>query len=456
MNKKIFVIMMVVIFALINCLALAADYEEDDAIVFVGLNEAVSALEGGGFSSLDSTDKVDPNATIRVQLDGTYLNFVDSNGAVVNPQIINDRTMVPMRKIFETFNAEVEWEEATRTVTATTAEKVIKLTIDNNNASVRDVATGTEKAITLDSAPVIRDDRTLVPVRFIAESLNKEVGWDGNARTVIIMDLDELAKRLEKSAPALKKLFDMNLESVNSFKSSSVIDGTIAYKDDAGSQTIKIAGNANVASNKQEEMEGEISVAITGDGGELASAVSNSGYDDLNAKVVLKGDKLYVGIKENGQYVWTDASSSLSTINNVSIAYNVDKINSYRAVVDLIKTSIGELNGNSYETIRNVVDTFGLVLTDNNVTLVDNGPTKELTIKLDVGDLVDAFSSGSEDGVGLVFTVKLIAENGLIKAENMNLDGNFNIAGETLDIDLGINSVYDEVNTDFVIEAPVL
>ena len=56
----------------------------------------------------------------------------------------------------------------------------------------------------------------------------------------------------------------------------------------------------------------------------------------------------------------------------------------------------------------------------------------------------------------MVFTVKLIAENGLIKTENMNLDGNFNIAGESLDIDLGINSVYNEVNTDFVIEAPVL
>ena len=45
---------------------------------------------------------------IEVQLDGVTLNFTDSEGNTVNPQMINNRTMVPMRKIFEIFKAEVD------------------------------------------------------------------------------------------------------------------------------------------------------------------------------------------------------------------------------------------------------------------------------------------------------------------------------------------------------------
>ena len=38
----------------------------------------------------------DPNS-INVQVNGNFINFTDNEGNKVNPQIINDRTMVPMR-----------------------------------------------------------------------------------------------------------------------------------------------------------------------------------------------------------------------------------------------------------------------------------------------------------------------------------------------------------------------
>ena len=46
---------------------------------------------------------------------------------------------------------------------------------------------GEETEIKLDSAPTIVNGRTLVPVRFIAESLEKKVGWDAENKTVIII-----------------------------------------------------------------------------------------------------------------------------------------------------------------------------------------------------------------------------------------------------------------------------
>ena len=51
---------------------------------------------------------------ILVQLNGELIDFTDSNGLKVEPQIVNDRTMVPMRKIFEVLGAEVQWEGETR------------------------------------------------------------------------------------------------------------------------------------------------------------------------------------------------------------------------------------------------------------------------------------------------------------------------------------------------------
>ena len=46
---------------------------------------------------------------IQVQLDGNYIDFTDNMGNKVEPKMINSRTMVPMRKIFEVLGAEVEW-----------------------------------------------------------------------------------------------------------------------------------------------------------------------------------------------------------------------------------------------------------------------------------------------------------------------------------------------------------
>ena len=73
---------------------------------------------------------------ISVILNGEYVDFTDELGNVVEPQLINDRTMVPMRKIFEVFGANVQWDGETETVTAVTEEKTLKLQINNPVAKV--------------------------------------------------------------------------------------------------------------------------------------------------------------------------------------------------------------------------------------------------------------------------------------------------------------------------------
>jgi len=111
---------------------------------------------------------------IGVRLNGNLINFKNE------PLIINDRTMVPFREIFEYFEANVEWDEKERSVTAERDRKTVSLKIGSADAIVAG------KATKLDSPPVIIDSRTYVPLRFIAEGLDASVSWNGQTRTVSI------------------------------------------------------------------------------------------------------------------------------------------------------------------------------------------------------------------------------------------------------------------------------
>ena len=98
----------------------------------------------------------------------------------VPPQIIDGRTMVPMRKIFEELGAVVGWFGDRQEIWANKGANVICMTI-NHNALYKNT-----EEIGLDVAPCIVSGRTLVPVRAVSDSLGANVEWDANTRTVYI------------------------------------------------------------------------------------------------------------------------------------------------------------------------------------------------------------------------------------------------------------------------------
>mgnify|MGYP002520308518 CR=1 FL=1 len=104
----------------------------------------------------------------------------------VAAQIINDRTMLPMRSIFERVGANVSWIEEERIIIATKGKKLITMQIDNPLMSVQSITNDEIVKIELDSPPIIKDDSTIVPVRAVAESLGYPVEWDAQTYTVNI------------------------------------------------------------------------------------------------------------------------------------------------------------------------------------------------------------------------------------------------------------------------------
>ena len=98
----------------------------------------------------------------------------------VAPIIANARTMLPVRYVAEALGATIGWDGATSTATLTTADTEIKITVGASEAVVNG------QAVTLDSPAFIENDRTYMPVRFVAETLGATVAWDGATSTATI------------------------------------------------------------------------------------------------------------------------------------------------------------------------------------------------------------------------------------------------------------------------------
>lgn len=96
------------------------------------------------------------------------------------PYIVNGRTLLPVRYIFEPLGLEVFWNGETRTAIGIKEGLRIELPIGSADAIVNG------EIVKLDVPAVIINSRAYVPVRFVAESTGSVVGWNNSTRTVSI------------------------------------------------------------------------------------------------------------------------------------------------------------------------------------------------------------------------------------------------------------------------------
>lgn len=121
-----------------------------------------------------SVQSVAAAGTTKVNVNGVNLVMKEA------PVIINGRTLVPLRAIFEALNVSPQWDGTTKTVSASTGNVTMQLKIGSNEAIVNG------KTVKLDAPGTLVNGSTMVPARFVAETLGGNVGWDDATKTVKI------------------------------------------------------------------------------------------------------------------------------------------------------------------------------------------------------------------------------------------------------------------------------
>ncbi|MBQ2967314.1 MAG: hypothetical protein IJE10_04220 [Clostridia bacterium] len=218
---------------------------------------------------------------ISVYVNGEKLEFD------VDPVLINDRTMVPMRKIFETLGAVVSWNGDSETASGVRNGVRVSVTIDSPKARV-----GNETK-TLDQPPVLLNGRTLVPLRFISESFGAKVEWVDETQTVNITMEGTANETYYFAAKAFEALGSWEL-------SSDCLFGSTGSKDD---ETGTVPGTEPAVTRLNVNQEGTYKVWV------LARdfATNRQGHRYFNVAIDGKMSDMKVGTHGKDGFHWQEA-----------------------------------------------------------------------------------------------------------------------------------------------------
>jgi len=138
------------------------------------------------FLIVSIANNVNASQDIKVLLNGEEIPFPD-----VKPTIINDRVYVPFRAIIEKMYGSIRFYPESQTAIITRGAETWSMQVGSSRIARRSLRCrdGIEWIVRNDDAPLIIDDRLLLPIRSaFAPIINVRVSWDGDSQTVFISD----------------------------------------------------------------------------------------------------------------------------------------------------------------------------------------------------------------------------------------------------------------------------
>jgi len=156
-------------------------------------------------TALASSSVVESPA-VKIVIDG-------KTGTYTNTPIISEgRTLLPLREVLTNLgvkNEEIKWNDSDKSIRISKDSTTIDLKINDKNGSVNG------EKIDIEVPPMIYNDSTYIPVRFVSQSLGKKVVWDGSTTSVLIRDekdYNEVKDLLEKSNKASESIEKMKIK----------------------------------------------------------------------------------------------------------------------------------------------------------------------------------------------------------------------------------------------------
>lgn len=261
----------------------------------------------------------------------------------VLPIIKDGRTMIPLRATLESLGLNVSWDNKIKKVTATNVDYNLNITLNDDKCYVSYLTgglKGTNDVITMDVPLMIINNRTLVPVRFVAEAIGCTVLWNGEERKVIIIDHDFIFNNLKNNCPNLYELL------INTLKGTiKTINNSGSYEFDLGIENAdKVKGTVNVklstkVSSDKKDFEVHLSSTLDKNMQKMINDLLHFFSEELNISstftmdIYLVGNEIYIDSSIFKQKGINEAVSIDGDISGGILYTNLDKNESYKETI---------------------------------------------------------------------------------------------------------------------------
>lgn len=121
----------------------------------------------------------------------------------VEPEIIDDSTMLPIRAVVEAMGGTAGYDESTAEVTVSKGNTTLTMKSGTEKIGVNVGGGATSKTVSAPTKIISKNGRTFIPVRVVTEQLGSTVSWDGNTRSVTITNDYQTKRLIVKSSVAL-------------------------------------------------------------------------------------------------------------------------------------------------------------------------------------------------------------------------------------------------------------
>ena len=144
----------------------------------------------------------------------------------------NSRTMIPVRFVSEAMGADVSWEKETSTAVISRDGITVRVKVGDPTLTVEQ--DGQTRTVTMNTAAVVRNNRTYVPIRYVAEALGAFVDYSSYYKLVEIVNPQEMTaaeiKRL-RSYPLVQSWLENNRDTFDNIMKGNYYIATGYYKD---------------------------------------------------------------------------------------------------------------------------------------------------------------------------------------------------------------------------------
>lgn len=290
---------------------------------FVLTMSSGAALAAEPSRSAEITQRLQRNPeTISVFYNGMPLEYDD-----VQPENIDGRVMIPFRAVLEGIGAQVDYSEADNRVTAQKGDTTISFALTDDTIYID--KNGEKSELKMDVPIVVKEGRTLVPIRFMSKAFGMNVGWDGASQFVMIIDKDELAEEFRETAPNMNKMLSLDVPEYNVENMSMKID--VDGGSGFGAAADGLFGNArNDMLDFILTANGVIGDSAVGMNAEADFAFNNNGQSvelkDMQLDIVMTGEKLYfkTNVVNKLSDVMGDALGEAAKLFSADTWYSID------------------------------------------------------------------------------------------------------------------------------------